>query len=250
MPKMPKAPVPKCVFHLDYNDVLNSGRPDFLEAMVTFLIAVHYLGDEVYAYLLSYAPSPERRRQVLNELDNAEAIELLHGIVFTMKRHRYERRGWREVFTEKCTWKSKNKYVKDVPFDIFWGGKDEYLSRRYPVGAIHPDSRFMFVDDKSDTLVAARELMPVLHCTEFTHRWFDTDPTCYTHVSNLRELLNVIRVFAEPFLGPPFGSQPSQDAQSYRGEVVMTEEIWQHWLPRKKTQIDDKAEVREYLVTT
>ena len=181
---------PRLLIYLDYNGVLNTGEPDMLEAMCTFLVRVHHLHANIYMCLISYSPGHPRR--TLTELDNAGALDLFDQITFTKTR----RSGYPRVTTATEHRLYASRYPSlgyDVTYEIFDGGKDEYIRSRHNP---ETDARVMFVDDKAETLEATRELMPYLHATEMRRHTFFSDPRNYTHVHNLHELYNVICSFA------------------------------------------------------
>ena len=180
---------PGWVIYFDYNGVLNTGGTYMLEAMCRFLVRVDHLDNDIYTCLLSYSPGHPRR--TLAELDDAGVLDLFDQITFTKMRRSGYPQGMNA--TEHRVYKSTHPAHANVTYEIFQGGKDEYIRSSHNP---ETDACIMFVDDKAQTLEAARELMPCLHATEMRRHTFFSDPRNYKHVHNLDELYNVIRSFA------------------------------------------------------
>ncbi len=64
---------PRWVIYLDYNDVLNTGGPDMLEAMCWLLVRVDHLDNDIYTCLLSHGGC-KRWSSTMAELDNAGVL--------------------------------------------------------------------------------------------------------------------------------------------------------------------------------
>ena len=69
------------LLYIDYHGVLDTGRPDKLEGMCRFLVAVDELPVNVFVCLLSYAPCSERG--TLKDLNLAGIMDQFDQITFT-----------------------------------------------------------------------------------------------------------------------------------------------------------------------
>ena len=164
------------VIYLDYNGVLNSGRPwKWQEDMCDFLVKLNHLdkppGPKIDINLLSYAERPKRRWRTLGELNSAGVLDIFEKITFTTQRTSEDGPG--QCTTEHHAYQSTNPRRQEVPYEIFDGGKDAYIRSCHDHDT---DAQIMLVDDKAFILEAARDLLPCLHVTEMqTRHDFRTD---------------------------------------------------------------------------
>ena len=183
------------VIYLDYNGVLNSGRPwKWQEDMCDFLVKLNHLdkppGPKIDINLLSYAERPQRRWRTLGELNSAGVLDIFEKITFTTQRTSEDGPG--QCTTEHHAYQSTNPRRQEVPYEIFDGGKDAYIRSCHDHDT---DAQIMLVDDKAFILEAAQDLMPCLHVTEMKTR-HNFHARFSSRVSNFDELFQVIRAFA------------------------------------------------------
>lgn len=185
---------PEISLYLDYNDVLNTGRPDMLEALCEFLVKIDHLNRDIRICLLSKAKRPFRQRATLGELDRAGVLDLFDEIIFTTERTGFEHEG--ENATERRIFHGAEvagiQGSVAVSYEVFYGGKDQYIHS-------HRSSEpILLVDDKAATLVATRTLVPWVTGLEMRKHRFYTDPQIYHHVRSLAELHATIATLTAP----------------------------------------------------
>jgi len=182
--------------YLDYNDVLNTGRPDMLEAMCEFLVRVDHIPGDMHITLLSKRKGRRGQLTTLEELDRAGVLDLFDQITFTSERTSRDHQGMtateHHIYYPTSLPHSMDERSIDgiVSYEVFYGGKDQCIHSYH---GRHSNGCVVFVDDKAETLEAVRMLTPRAYAIEMRRHRFFTDPRCYSHVRNLNELYNAIR---------------------------------------------------------
>ena len=196
---MPSAPRPcftTVSLYLDYNGVLNAGRPDFLSEMCIFLVAIDKIHPNVRVALLSKRNTPKGRRCTMDELNRAGVLDLFDQITFTSERTGRDHHGDIQLRHDKYLASSHQYYCAtshqhdSVQYQVFQGGKDQYICRHHDYKSAHS---IVFVDDKAENLWAVKAASPLVRCIEMRRHHFLTNSNMYDHVYNLDELLNTIR---------------------------------------------------------